>query len=431
MNIFSPGCCCGHCLGDGEVLFLTDTTGSMSGSRWERTKSIYESVREGFEGPDLRFAVADYKSPGDDGYQGGWVVHLEFTTDWDAVEAALDGLILGGGSGGKEMQFNALKNAADGWETDLSGAPEFNNKRIIMWAGDEEGGEHGLYPSYEEVVQALMNANAEVIGLNLLSEGSGIDSLSQAQDICDASNGTLFNSIDENSWQDGIRSVLCEKLSPECCGGGTPVAKCEVGFENEAINTVMDAGWRNGYIAVPNLFTAEDWHHTDINDCCAIFLGGIICGPVTEIDPTHWTKIYSYLYGGGRVYCRGEWAPCFPPSYQDEFNFFLGAMGSTMRIGNISCSAFQALSTTNSAVPMMNGISSVGYANTNVITGGTWLAKTTPVAGDVCPVATTFLSMEKIGQGYIIACGDSNVETDTDNYAFLASFIENIEGDML
>jgi hypothetical protein len=89
-----------------DVLFVFDTTGSMSGALSE-AKAQAAGVMTSLEGrlPDLRFGVAQIKDYGDDPV---WRIEQPLASDRSAVQAAIDGLSAFGGGDSPEAYGTAL-----------------------------------------------------------------------------------------------------------------------------------------------------------------------------------------------------------------------------------------------------------------------------------------------------------------------------------
>jgi hypothetical protein len=89
---------------------------------------------------------------------------------------------------------------------------------------------------------------------------------------------------------------------------------------------------------------------------------------------------------------------------------------------------------------MLATVSAIRHACTSFVSGGTWLAKINGGAGSswtnppACDASLDpFIAMEKIGEGYFMVAGDSNLTGGCgyDNDNLWRAFIENDPVDML
>lgn len=162
---FSPGGC--NCWNI-SVLVVIDTSGSMAPGGCDglaKTKNIVDDL-PALCGRIARWAVVDYKDQGDSGYADGFEVHQAFTENFSTFETALDALTATGGGDVPEQGFQALKKAAEEWETTLGGPSD--DIRVIIWAGDApcKNDLSGAYPTRTQTITALTNAGITVMVFN-------------------------------------------------------------------------------------------------------------------------------------------------------------------------------------------------------------------------------------------------------------------------
>jgi len=201
--------------GKADVLFLTDSTGSMggyiSGIR-EAFGDILSTIAAELPGVDIQYGVADYKDYRDGGNYRNNGVNLRqpLTHDTAAVQTAIDGMYAVGGHDLPESQLKALVNSASNW-LNPSGDLGFNGRtdaqKIIIWAGDAEGHYFGVggdgppdyYPSLDEALDALNARGILTFGLNLEIAGAGIDTdaggANQATYLTAGTGGGLLNNL--------------------------------------------------------------------------------------------------------------------------------------------------------------------------------------------------------------------------------------------
>jgi len=130
-----------------DVLFLTDTTGSMSGyiNNFKTALSgVLTAINNAAPGLNIMYSVADYRNYNDGGNYQAFGVNLiqPFTANIVAVQAAINGMSASGGDDWAESQLTGMVNIAGNWTTPI-GPIGFNGragaKKIIIWAGDAHG----------------------------------------------------------------------------------------------------------------------------------------------------------------------------------------------------------------------------------------------------------------------------------------------------
>jgi hypothetical protein len=190
------------------------------GGQLSAFRTAMQTVTETYNSPTCRWAVADYKDFEDGGpYANGWRVGGVFTNDVLSTQSAINALTAVGGGDGPEQNLAALSNAANQWQSTLSGRgiaqnceDEYNTslsiKRAIVWAGDVSGWENGAkgrpYPTLEGTINSLVSAEVKVVAL-----GSGLGS--QASAITSATGGVFLSSGGTQSRE--ILQAICEALS--------------------------------------------------------------------------------------------------------------------------------------------------------------------------------------------------------------------------
>ncbi len=181
--------------GKADVLFLTDTTGSMYGYI-SGIKSAFSGILSAIAGSlpdiDIEYAVADYRNFTDGGNYTAYGVNLRqaFTGNTALAQTAINSLSASGGDDGPESQLKAMVNIANNWLTssgDLGFSGRTDAQKIIIWAGDwpghvtgDESGASGTppagyYPSLATTIAALNAQGILVFGLNTDGPDSGIN----------------------------------------------------------------------------------------------------------------------------------------------------------------------------------------------------------------------------------------------------------------
>lgn len=200
--------------GKADVLFLTDSTGSMGGyisGIKDAFGDILSTIATDLPDVEVQYGLADYKDYRDGGNYTEYGVNLghAFTTDTAAVQAVMNDMYAWGGIDLPEAQLKALVNTAGNWLNpwgDLGFNGRADAQKIIIWAGDQPGhyfGEGGdgppeYYPSLTETLDALNARGIVTFGLNIdKSAGSGIDTDAggdyQATYLTTGTGGNLVN----------------------------------------------------------------------------------------------------------------------------------------------------------------------------------------------------------------------------------------------
>jgi len=179
--------------GAADVLFLTDTTGSMGGyigNVQTAFSGILSAVSSALPGVSINYGVADYKNYNDGGNYTANGVNLVqgFTSNTGSVQTALNSLSAGGGDDWAESNLKALQTVANNWANGTPGPLGFSGRdgaqKILIWAGDAPGhyagevgadGPPGYYPSLVQTLNALNAEGIKVFGLDVLSQYNGID----------------------------------------------------------------------------------------------------------------------------------------------------------------------------------------------------------------------------------------------------------------
>lgn len=167
-----------------DVLFLTDTTGSMSPSI-AGVQSQFGSIVTDLAGlGNVAFGSAQYKDVGD---AFTYQLSQNLTTTTSLVQTAINGYTATGGGDTPESGLYSLDQAAGaGWRP--------GSTRFIVWTGDAPSHDKLFGVDLGTALTALNAANIKVIGLSQPS-GPGLDAAStgtqtgQGGDIANASAG--------------------------------------------------------------------------------------------------------------------------------------------------------------------------------------------------------------------------------------------------
>lgn len=204
--------------GKADVLFLTDTTGSMGGyidDMKTALSGVLTAIDSSLPGWDMNYGVADYRNYLDGGHYTDYGVNLDrsFTSDTTAVETAIGGLSASGGADWYESQFKAMESIAGNWLTasgDLGFDGRADAQKILIWGGDSPGHVYGdlwadgpsdYYPTLADTIAGLNASGIKVFGLNVwglpnVYDEAGIDGEGgQATTVTSSTGGLLFNNV--------------------------------------------------------------------------------------------------------------------------------------------------------------------------------------------------------------------------------------------
>jgi hypothetical protein len=197
--------------GKADVMFLTDTTGSMWGyieSMKTAFSDILMRVSASLPGVDIRYGVADYKDYFDGGAYQTTGVNLRqgFTADPAQAQSAIDSLTADGGWDWPEEQLRSMTTLAADWlSADYGG--RVDAQKLLIWGGDspghsvgeaEVGGLSDWYPTLEDAIASLNSQGIKVFGLNVFGDDLGIDDALYGQQedaITAATGGMSFYSV--------------------------------------------------------------------------------------------------------------------------------------------------------------------------------------------------------------------------------------------
>jgi len=176
----------------GDVFFLSDTTGSMGGTiNSVKTNalsiltglSVYGNIQTG-AGEYQDFPTSPWGGTGDVPYR------LNAAIDGTAsTQAGINAWAIGWGNDGPESQLYALSTVA----TDPSTAWRAGSEKFVLWFGDAAAHEPADTPGYPgpstaDTIAALQGAGITVLAFNV----GGLDSDGSATAITAGTGGTLY-----------------------------------------------------------------------------------------------------------------------------------------------------------------------------------------------------------------------------------------------
>lgn len=222
-----------------DVVFLTDTTGSMGGTI-ANVISGFASVAStvGALG-DVNFAVQEYKDIGD---AFEWRQNTAMTGNLTDVQNGINLYSAGGGGDTPEANLQALFNAAN------STAWRPGSTRFVVWSGDAPGhdpsGSLGITEA--QATAALQAAGVDVIALDV----GGLDSTGQAGRITAATGGTLQSGVDPTNVSNLIASsivsafatysTVCLDTSETPAGVSAAASACISGAFDRSVERTFD-----------------------------------------------------------------------------------------------------------------------------------------------------------------------------------------------
>jgi len=183
--------------GQGDIFFLSDTTGSMGGVIGA-VKATATSVLNSLSAyGNIQFGVGNYKDFPTSPWGGGgdYPYQLNATMNGSgAAQTAINTWAASGGSDGPESELYALQQAAaagTGWRA--------GSEKFILWFGDWPGHDPvgvpagtNATPGYPGPTEAATIAALQAAGITVLAFDSGIlDDYGQASRITAATGGSL------------------------------------------------------------------------------------------------------------------------------------------------------------------------------------------------------------------------------------------------
>jgi Mg-chelatase subunit ChlD len=169
-----------------DVVFVLDTTGSMSGlidAAKEKIWSIASSMASAQPTPIVRMGLVGYRDRGDE-----YVTRVvDLSTDIDSMYATLMQFTANGGGDGPESVNQALNEAV----TRMSWSQEGNAYKMIFLVGDAPP--HMDYPDDVKYPQTLALAADKGIVVNTIQCGNASDAKQPWQQIASIGHGSYFN----------------------------------------------------------------------------------------------------------------------------------------------------------------------------------------------------------------------------------------------
>ena len=168
-----------------EVVFVLDTTGSMSGliqASKEKIWSIASSMAQAEQAPEIRMGLVAYRDRGD-----AYVTRVsDLSADLDTMFATLMDYQAEGGGDGPESVNKALYDAVHG----IAWSQEQNAYQVIFLVGDAPP--HMDYQDEAQYPQIIAEAKRRGIVINTIQAGSSSATSQQWQQIASLGTGEYF-----------------------------------------------------------------------------------------------------------------------------------------------------------------------------------------------------------------------------------------------
>jgi Mg-chelatase subunit ChlD len=169
-----------------DVVFVLDTTGSMSGligAAKEKIWSIASSMASAQPAPIIRMGLVGYRDRGDE-----YVTRVvDLSGDIDTMYATLMQFTANGGGDGPESVNQALYEAVNS----MSWTPDANAYKVIFLVGDAPP--HMDYQDDVKYPRSLAMAADKGIVVNTIQCGNETDTRRRWQEIASISHGSYFN----------------------------------------------------------------------------------------------------------------------------------------------------------------------------------------------------------------------------------------------
>ena len=216
-----------------EVVFVLDTTGSMSGliqAAKDKVWSIASTMASAQPAPEIRMGLVAYRDRGD-----AYVTQvIDLSDDLDSMYAKLMDFQAAGGGDGPESVNQALHDAVH----DISWSQDPNAYKVVFLVGDAPS--HMDYQDDAKYPATIKIAKSKGIVINAIQCGQNPATARQWQQIASLSQGDFFNVAQDGSavavttpFDDKI-AELSEDLDDTRMFYGSAEKKAELRLKTEA-----------------------------------------------------------------------------------------------------------------------------------------------------------------------------------------------------
>jgi len=188
-----------------EVVFVLDTTGSMSGliqGAKDNIWSIARSMSQAQPTPELKVGLVAFRDRGDD-----YITRVtDLSTDLDSMYATLMDFQAAGGGDGPESVNQALNDAVQ----KISWSQDPNSYKVIFLVGDAPP--HMDYQDDVKYPQTLKIATSRGIVVNTIQAGDAPDTKQEWQHIASLNQGAFFR-VDQSGSALAVNTPFDEKIA--------------------------------------------------------------------------------------------------------------------------------------------------------------------------------------------------------------------------
>jgi hypothetical protein len=205
-----------------DVYFLADTSASMGGELGsvQASASALLSSLSGLG--NVAFGVGEYQDdPATSGDPYAFRMNSNISTDLAAAQTGISLWGTGGGGDIPEAGLFGLTSAADdaSWRTD--------SQKIVVWFGNAPGHDSSPGATLSSTEVALNAQNVTVEAINV----GNLDGQGQATAITKATNGTLFDGID----QTGLVSAIEKAITSSSASSASSASSGTMGIGSSAV----------------------------------------------------------------------------------------------------------------------------------------------------------------------------------------------------
>ena len=189
--------------GQVDIFFLADTTGSMGGAINSVRNAAASLLTTTSTYGSVQWAVGEYRDVGD---AFAYRLNQQFTSTQSAVTSGINQWSAAGGGDLPEANLYGLQEAAGAnWRE--------GSTKILVWFGDAPGHDPRLGATEASATQALVNAGIKVQAINTQGANRGIDQGGQAGRIAAATDGNLFNGVNQAAVAAAIADAIDTAVS--------------------------------------------------------------------------------------------------------------------------------------------------------------------------------------------------------------------------
>jgi len=187
-----------------DIVFLTDTTGSM-GSTIDSIRTGFTNIVTSINGvaSNVAYGVAEYKDVVD---AFAYRENTDLTTSNATVQSAMSQWSAGGGGDLPEANLYGLQQTA------VQTTWRAGSDRFVVWVGDAPGHDPSNGVTQAGAIAALNAVNASVFAANAPT-GGGLNSTGQATAITGATGGSFLGTFDASSITAAITAALTTSIS--------------------------------------------------------------------------------------------------------------------------------------------------------------------------------------------------------------------------